>query len=185
MRQGVLSKRNSISIMLYCSSMKFTGDLQSWLPRVIKIRYVIITFVFAIDYAIEQISPSPSGAHSIEYLCGFVILWYTLNLFFIIYDQISLDDSLQAHMQLFADIFIFTAIVHVTGDLESNYISLYLVAIILAAILLPRGRVFILGGVSFILMGVLLERAHLPVLFPGFAARHFLKKYSLEMGKPG
>ncbi len=172
MRQGLLSKRNSISVMLFSSPMKFTGELQSWLPWVIKIRFVIITFVFAIDYAIEQISPSPSGAYSIEYLGGFVILWYTLNLFFLIYNQISLDYSLQAHLQLFADIFIITAIVHVTGDLESNYFSLYLVAIILAAILLPRARVFMVAGVSFILMGGLLELAHLPALFPGFAARH-------------
>ena len=100
--------------------MKFTGELQSWLPWVIKIRFVIITFVFAIDYAIEQISPSPGSVHSIAYLGGFVILWYILNLFFLIYNQISLDYSLQAHLQLFADIFIITAIVHVTGDLESN-----------------------------------------------------------------
>lgn len=172
MPQQMLSNRNSISIMLYSSPMKFTGELQSWLPWVIKIRFVIITFVFAIDYAIEQISPSPGGAHSIEYLGGFVILWYILNLFFLIYNQISLDYSLQAHLQLFADIFIITAIVHVTGDLESNYFSLYLVAIILAATLLPRARVFMVAGVSFILMGGLLELAHLPALYPGFAARH-------------
>ncbi|HET7214676.1 MAG TPA: ATP-binding protein [Terriglobia bacterium] len=158
--------------MLFSSPMKFTGELQSWLPWVIKIRFVIITFVFAIDYAIEQISPSPRGIHSIEYLGGFVILWYILNLFFLIYNQISLDYSLQAHLQLFSDIFIITAIVHVTGDLESNYFSLYLVAIILAAILLPRARVFMAAGVSFILMGSLLELAHLPALYPEFAARH-------------
>ena len=172
MRLGILSKRNSISTLLFSSPMKFTGELQSWLPWVIKIRFVIITFVFAIDYAIEQISPSPSGAHSIEYLGGFVILWYILNLFFLIYNQISLDYSLQAHLQLLADIFIITSIVHVTGDLESNYFSLYLVAIILAAILLPRSRVFMVAGVSFILMGGLLELAHLPELYPGFAGRY-------------
>ncbi len=42
--------------------MKVTGDLHSWLPWVIKIRFVIITFVFAIDYAIEQISLRPGMA---------------------------------------------------------------------------------------------------------------------------
>jgi two-component system sensor histidine kinase PilS (NtrC family) len=171
-RQELLSNGNSVSIMLFSSPMKFTGELQSWLPWVIKIRFVIITFVFAIDYAIEQISPTSSDVHSIEYLGGFAILWYILNLFFLIYNQISLDYSLQAHLQLFADICIITAIVHVTGDLESNYFSLYLVAIILAAILLPRARVFLVAGVSFILMGGLLELAHLPALYPEFAARH-------------
>jgi two-component system, NtrC family, sensor histidine kinase PilS len=171
-RQELSSKENSISTAIFCSPIKFTGELQSWLPWVIKIRFVIITFVFAIDYAIEQISPSPGGVHSIEYLGGFVILWYILNLFFLTYNQISLDYSLQAHLQLFADIIIITAIVHVTGDLESNYFSLYLVAIIMAAMLLPRARVFMVAGASFVLMGGLLELAHLPELYPGFAARY-------------
>ena len=172
MRQGLLSKRNSVSIMLFSSPMKFTGELQSWLPWVIKIRFVIITFVFAIDYAIEQISPSPNGVHSIEYLGGFVILWYVLNLFFLIYNQISLDYALQAHLQLIADVSVITGIVYVTGGLGSNYFSLYLVAIILAAILLPRARVFVVSGASFILMGGMVEFAHLPTLFPEFSARH-------------
>ncbi|MEJ2008765.1 MAG: ATP-binding protein [Acidobacteriota bacterium] len=165
--------------------MKSTGELQNWLPWVIKIRFVIITFVFAIEYAIEQISPSPGGAHPIEYLGAFVILWYILNLFFLIYNQMSLDYSLQAHLQLFADIFIITAVVHVTGDLSSNYFSLYLVAIILASILLPRPRVFMLAGVSFVLMGGVLELAHLPALYPGFAARHpFFRFLATSSGAP-
>lgn len=152
--------------------MKITGDLQSWLSWVIKIRFVIITFVFAIYFVLAQVAPHPNGAHAIEYLGVTVILWYILNLFFLIYNQLSLDYSLQAHLQLFADIFIITAIVHVTGDLESNYLSLYLVAIILASILLPRARAFLVAGVSFVAMGALLELAYLPVLYPSLAARY-------------
>ncbi|HUZ47405.1 MAG TPA: ATP-binding protein [Terriglobia bacterium] len=152
--------------------MNIIGDLQSWLSWVIKIRFVIITFVFAIDYALSQFAPPQHGAHSIEYLGVTVILWYIVNLFFLIYNQLSLDFSLQAYLQLFADIFIITAIVHVTGDLESNYFSLYLVAIILASILLPRARAFLVAGVSFVAMGSLLELAYLPVLYPAVAARY-------------
>jgi two-component system sensor histidine kinase PilS (NtrC family) len=152
--------------------MNVTGDLQSWLSWVIKIRFVIITFVFAIDYALVQFAPHSNGPNSIEYLGVAVILWYILNLFFLIYNQLSLDSTLQAHLQLFADVLIITAIVHVTGDLESNYFSLYLVAIILASILLPRARAFLVAGVSFVAMGALLELAYLPLLYPDFAARH-------------
>ncbi|TAM82801.1 MAG: PAS domain S-box protein [Acidobacteria bacterium] len=171
--------------MLFSSPMKFTGELQSWLPWVIKIRFVIITFVFAIAYAIEQVSPTPSGFRAIENLGGFVILWYVLSLFFLIYNQISLDYSLQAHLQLFADVFIITAIVHVTGDLESNYFSLYLVVIILASILLPRTRVFLVAGISFILMGGLLELAHLPQIYPALVARHpIIAEFSNSPGTP-
>ncbi len=152
--------------------MNVTGDLQSWLSWVIKIRFVIISFVFAIDYALAQFAPHQHGNHSIEYLGVTVILWYIVNLFFLIYNQLSLDFSLQAYLQLFADILIITAIVHVTGDLESNYFSLYLVAIILASILLPRARAFLVAGVSFVAMGALLELAYLPVLYPDLAARY-------------
>ncbi|HVA00424.1 MAG TPA: ATP-binding protein [Terriglobia bacterium] len=152
--------------------MNVTGDLQSWLSWVIKIRFIIITFVFAIGCALERFAPNPSGTSSIEYLGAAVILWYILNLFFLIYHQLSLDYSLQAHLQLFADVFIITAIVHVTGDLDSNYFSLYLVAIILASILLPRARAFLVAGVSFVAMGGLLELAYLPVLYPDVAAHH-------------
>lgn len=154
-------------------SMKSTAELQNWLPWVIKIRFVIITFVFAIQYAIAQLSPHSNKIHSIESLGIFLVLWYTLNLFFLIYSQLSLDYSLQAHLQLCADIFVITAIVHVTGDLDSNYFSLYLVGIILASILLPRARLFVIAGISFVLMGGLLELAHLPVLYPDLALRHW------------
>ena len=46
--------------------MKFTGELHAWLPSVIKIRFVIITFVFAIEYSIRQVVPDPSHPDSVR-----------------------------------------------------------------------------------------------------------------------
>ncbi len=152
--------------------MRFAEELDAWLPWVIKIRFVIISFVFAIDYAIRVVVQSPSNAASIRSLGIAVILWYILNLYFLIYNQISRDYLLQAYLQIFSDISIITAIVHITGDLESNYLSLYLVAIILASILLPRARAFLVAAVSFVSMGSLLELAYLPSLYPQFALRY-------------
>jgi two-component system sensor histidine kinase PilS (NtrC family) len=147
-------------------SMQFTEELSSWLPWVIKIRFVIITLVFAIDYAIRVVVPNPNNLASIKYLGIVIVLWYTLSLFFLIYNQLSHDYLLQAYMQLYSDIVIITLIVHVTGDLESHYLSLYLVAIILASMLLPRTSVFLVAAVSFVFMGSLLELAYLPSLYP-------------------
>lgn len=146
--------------------MNTASDLKSWLPYVIKIRFVIITFVFMIEFAIRAVVPDPSRPDSIRALGLFVILWLILNLFFLIYNQISREYALQAYLQIASDICMVTAIVHVTGDVDSNYISLYLVAIILASMLLPRGRVFFVPAVSFVVMGFMLELAYLPVLFP-------------------
>ncbi len=149
-----------------------TGEIKEWLPWVIKIRFVIISFVFAIDYAIRQLAPTPANATSIRYLGIAVILWYLLGLFFLIYNQISHDYLLQAYLQIFSDIVIITAILHVTGDLESNYLSLYLVAIILASILLPRARAFLIAAVSFVLMGAVIELAYFPNLYPELVRDH-------------
>ena len=145
--------------------MIFTDEIKEWLPWVIKIRFVIITFVFAIDYSIHQLT-DPANIGSIRSLGVAVILWYTLSLYFLIYNQLSRDYLLQAYLQIFSDIVFITAIVHVTGDLESNYFSLYLVAIILASILLTRGRAFLVAAVSFVFMGAMIELVYLPSMYP-------------------
>jgi two-component system sensor histidine kinase PilS (NtrC family) len=150
--------------------MIFTDEIEDWLPWVIKIRFVIILFVFAIDYAIRQLT-NPASAASIRYLGGAVILWLILNLFFLIYNQLSRDFLLQAYLQIFSDIVIITAIVHLTGDLESNYFSLYLVAIILASILLTRGRALLVAAVSFVFMGGMIELVYLPGIYPEVVMR--------------
>ncbi|MGE5326085.1 MAG: hypothetical protein ACM3NO_03530, partial [Deltaproteobacteria bacterium] len=109
-------------------SKQFTEEVRERLTWVIKIRFVIITFVFAIDYAIRVVAPTPGNLASIKYVGIVVVLWYTVSLFFLIYNQVSRDYLLQAYLQLYFDIAIITAVVHVTGDLESHYQSLYLVA---------------------------------------------------------
>jgi len=137
--------------------MNSTSDLKAWLQWVIKIRFVIITLVFAIEYAVRQLVPSPVNPFSIRYMGVTVVLWYVLALFYLLYNQLSRDYLLQAHLQMYSDILIITAIVHLTGDLESSYFPLYLLVIILASILLPRAQAFAVAGVSFICMASLLE----------------------------
>src|ERR1035441_8355354 len=82
--------------------MSLTDEIKEWLPWVIKIRFVIIVFVFAIDYSLLQLT-NPGGAPSIRYLGMAVILWLILSLFFLIYNQLSTDYFLQAYLQIFCD----------------------------------------------------------------------------------
>lgn len=154
------------------TQLDLTNDLRAWLLWVIKIRFVIITLIFAIDYAIRQLVPSPGDLVRIEHLGIVIILWYVVGLFYLIYYQLGRDYLLQAYLQIFADILIITAVVHVTGDLESNYLSLYLVSIIVASILLSRARAFFVAAVSFVCLGTLLELAYLPVIYPDLLQRY-------------
>jgi two-component system sensor histidine kinase PilS (NtrC family) len=146
--------------------MIFTDEIKEWLQWVIKIRFVVIIFVFAFDYAIHSLAPNPANAASIRYLGMAVIFWLILSLFFLIYNQLSPDYLLQAYLQILCDIVIITAIVHVTGDLDSNYFLLYLLTIIMASILLPRGRAFLVAAVSFVSMGAMMEFVYLPSAYP-------------------
>ncbi len=170
-------------------SQVFTEELSAWLPWVIKIRFVIISLVFSIDFAISQLMQSTRSATSIRYLGISVILWFTVGLFFLIYNQLSRDFLLQAYLQLFFDIIIISAIVHVTGDLDSHWPSLYLIVIILASILLPRASTFMVAAVSFVCMGAVLEMAYLPSLYSDFSLRHpslsFLANASQTSGDTG
>jgi two-component system sensor histidine kinase PilS (NtrC family) len=158
-------------------SVGIPDQLKEWLPWVIKIRFVIISFVFAIDYAIRTLVAGSVNSASFKYFGVVIILWYILGLYYLIYNQLSHDYLLQAYLQIFSDIAIITAVLHVTGDLESNYLSLYLVVIILSSILLPRGRVFLVAAVSFVCMGAMLELAYLPSIFPDLAAHYPALRY--------
>ena len=51
--------------------MIFTDEIKEWLPWVIKIRFVIIIFVFAIDYAIHPVDQSRQHCfHPLSGRCG-------------------------------------------------------------------------------------------------------------------
>ena len=152
--------------------MEPSEQLQQWLSWIIRIRFVIITFVFAIAYLTQELLNRPGNEVSVKALGVTIILWYVLGLFYLIYNQISRDLLLQAYVQICGDIALITAIVHVTGDLDSNFISLYFLAVIMASMVLPRSRAFLIAGVSFICMGSVLELAYLPSLYPVFAKHH-------------
>jgi len=164
------------SFNLTALSPGLPDQLKEWLPWVTKIRFVVISFVFAIDFSIRALGANPNPP-SFKYFGIAIILWYVVGLYYLIYNQLSHDYLLQAYLQIFSDIAFITAVVHVTGDLDSNYLSLYLVVIILSSTLLPRGRVYLVAGVSFVCMGGMLELAYLPTIFPDLAFQYPALRY--------
>jgi len=182
-----MEERSSLNSTIVSAGLP--DQLKTWLPWVTKIRFVIISFVFAIDYAIRTLVANPPNPSSFIYFGIAIILWYVVGLYYLIYNQLSREYLLQAYLQIFSDIIIITAILHLTGDLESNYFSLYLVVIILSTVLLPRGRVFLVAAVCFVCMGGMLELAYLPSIYPDLAnhypALRFLvtsSPYAVDLG---
>jgi two-component system sensor histidine kinase PilS (NtrC family) len=58
------------------------------------------------------------------------------------------------------DLLMITGLVFVTGGHESYFISLYLLAIIVASVLFPARITFVVAGLSFVLLGTLVELSY-------------------------
>jgi len=71
-------------------------DVQTWLPWVIMIRFVMVTLILAIEYGRLQIAAGPGNLASIKHLGVVAVLWYIWGLFFLIYNQVGRDYLLQA-----------------------------------------------------------------------------------------
>ncbi|HEV2418551.1 MAG TPA: hypothetical protein VGX94_12165, partial [Terriglobia bacterium] len=88
--------------------MKPSDQLQQWLSWIIKIRFVIITFVFAIEFTVRQFLAPPPGHAPVMHFVEAIVLWYVLGLFYLIYSQLSRDLALQAYIQICGDIVLIT-----------------------------------------------------------------------------
>lgn len=148
--------------------MAFARDLKEWLVWLVKVRILVITFLLGIGLTIRTFTDVPIP---IAYLVGLILLWYVLSIFYGLLLRLNLDSYLQAYVQILYDLAIITGMVYVTGGLDSYFISLYLLAIIVASILLSRTGAFLVAAVSFILLGALLE-ASFYGLIPSFSTSH-------------
>ncbi len=158
--------------------MRSSDQLQLWLSWIIKIRFVIITFVFTIEFALRMLASGPANEVELKNFGMAIILWYVLGLFYLVHSQLSRDYVVQAYVQICGDVIIITAVVHLTGNLESNFVSLYFLAVIMASIVLPRSRAFLVAAFCSLSMGTTFGLAYLPELEPALAAHlAFLERW--------
>src|SRR5579871_2654495 len=138
------------------------GDVKfnerSWLAWLVKVRVLIISLLFAVELLIVSLTPTrvPTSA-----FITIVFLWYTVSVFFVVLFPIWHEYKLQAITQIFTDLAFSTAVVYVTGGLDSYFYSfLGPLVIIVSSILLPRYWAYVTAAVSFILFGSVLELSY-------------------------
>ncbi len=127
---------------------------RTWLAWLVKVRVIIITFLFAVEFLIVKVTPNNVPT---RLFITVVLVWYTVSVFFIVLGSIWQEHKLQAIIQIFTDLAFVTAVVYVTGGIDTFFNFLYPLAIIVASILLPRYWAYLTAAVSFILFGALLE----------------------------
>ncbi len=134
--------------------MELTENLGDWLRWLNRVRFLLITLLLGIVIVLEQYT---QVAVPLRYFIPLVILWYTLALFYVILLHWVPIARWHAPLEIICDLLLVTGLVYVTGGHESDFISLYLLAIIVASILFSRRATFLVAGFGFILLGGMVE----------------------------
>ena len=108
---------------------------RSWLAWLIKVRIIIITFLLGIELAITNFTPT--GVNTTVFVVV-VVLCYTLALFYALLLWVVQDLRLQPKIQVLTDLGMATALVYVTGGIDSSFNFLFPLIIIVGSILLSR-----------------------------------------------
>jgi two-component system, NtrC family, sensor histidine kinase PilS len=148
--------------------MHSTFDERNWLGWLVKIRVIILTFVFGIELAVAHLADSPLPLRA---FVSIMLLWYALSLFYILLLSFWDEQRVQAVLQVVTDLALVSLVVHFTGGWDSSLNFLYPLVIIVACILLPKVWAYLTSALAFILYGCVLDLNYYAVV-PSFATSH-------------
>jgi two-component system, NtrC family, sensor histidine kinase PilS len=134
--------------------MKSTHIANEWLPWLGRVRFLVITFLVAIVFAVRQFTPIPLPVNAFVPL---IVLWYALAILYVVLQRAAPVARWHASMQMVCDLAMITGVVYATGGHESYFASLYVLAVLMASVLFSRRGVFLVAGASFILLGSVIE----------------------------
>lgn len=143
--------------------MATSRELHDWLSWLIKVRILVITFLLGLELVIRNFTPT---SVPIKYFLSLIVFGYTLSILYAILQALGVDDYLQAYTQITLDLAMVTGVVYVTGALDSYFVSLYPLTIIVASILLTRRGAFLVAALSFILFAAVVEGAYFRLISP-------------------
>lgn len=141
--------------------MKSATSVSEWLPWLGRVRFLAITSLLGIVVAARQLTPM---SISVRAFVPVVALWYMLAVVYVILQRWTPQARVHAPLQIICDLLIISGVVYTTGAQDSYFISLYLLAILMASVLFSRRGVFLVAGASFALLAAVIELAYYGVL---------------------
>src|SRR5580693_5985323 len=123
--------------------MKSTPNVSEWLSWLGRVRFLAITFLVGIVIAARHLTPMSLPVRSFVQL---IVLWYTLAFFYVILRRWMPQARWHAPLQIACDLLLVTGVVYSTGMQDSYFVSLYLLAILMASVLFAFFAVAYLGS---------------------------------------
>jgi len=134
---------------------------RTWLTWFVKARILIIAFLLGVELVVAVFTPT-NLPHQL--FVTVIVLWFAIAVFFIVLRHLWDDVLMQARVQVLTDVVFVTAVLYLTGGIDTFFNFLYPIIIIVAAILLPRYWAYLTAALSFILFGGILELSYFDVI---------------------
>jgi two-component system sensor histidine kinase PilS (NtrC family) len=148
---------------------------RTWQEWVVKVRIIIITVLLAIELALVDLTTTNVNRH----LFLLVIFgWYAsaaLHLYLFLSGKSAglaqsagsgsrYSGSTYSKLQVLTDLCFTTAVIYVTGGIDTAFVFLYPILIIVASTLLSESWAYLTAGISFVLFGAMLELSYFGVI---------------------
>lgn len=127
-----------------------TQTNREWLDWLTRVRLLMIALILGVATVWPQYFPSSPASRYVLPLIG---LWIALAILHALLARWLPGVSWHGVVQVASDIVVLTSLVYVTGLQESNFVSLYLLIIIIASMLFTRRGAFATALVCLILLG--------------------------------
>jgi two-component system sensor histidine kinase PilS (NtrC family) len=144
----------------------------TWLTWLVKARIIIIAFLLGIEFAVAAFTRTNLPQ---QLFVTVIVLWFAISVFFIVLRHMWNEVRMQARVQILTDLAFASAILYLTGGIDTSFNFLYPLIIIVAAILLPRYWAYLTAALSFILFGAILELSYFGVIHSYSVTRPDLK----------
>ena len=146
------------------SAQATTTDVsdRTWLAWLIKVRIIIITFLLGIELAVTALTTT--AVNKVAFVVV-VVMCYTIAVFHAVVLSVWRGDlRLQPRIQVITDLGMATALVYVTGGIDSSFNFLFPLIIIIGSILLSRSWAFLIASLAFIFHGAMLELSYFDII---------------------
>jgi len=155
---------------------------REWLQWLARVRLLMIVLILAVGVFWPQYA---NGQPASKFFLPIIVFWLTLGFLELILVKWMPDAPWHGGLQLGCDLAVVTAVVYVTGLQDSYFISLYLLAIIVASILFSRRGTFLTAAISLMLLWsleILAYAGKIPTLTGTFASKGAIAVWCVSHG---
>lgn len=134
---------------------------RTWLAWLVKVRVIVITFLLVIELAIVRLTDTnvPERLFLVA-----MLLWYVTSALHAALLKYTRNYQLQSRLQVLSDLAFATAVVYLTGGIDTSFNFLYPLVIFMASVLLSSTWTYLVGLLSFILFGAMVELSYFDLL---------------------